>query len=108
MINKKTAPQQAKVYVYELGNCAKEFGFKADEGWELSAASDAEKMAIEKRYHPVISVKVLPEILSEFFDLVNDTLMQLKSGITNTINPGSLLVRESQYLVAYNPKRLIR
>jgi hypothetical protein len=108
MTNTKTTIQQAQIYVYELGNCAKEFGFKADEGWELSAASDAEKTSIEKQYHPVISAKVLPEILSELFNLVRGGLSQVESGITNSKYPNHLPARELQYLVAYNPKRLVR
>lgn len=106
MINTKTAIQQARIYIYELDNCAREFGFKADEGWKLNVLSDAEKVAIEKQYHPVISVKALPEALSELFNLVKDALSRVKSNITNPMKPESLSARELQYLVAYNPKRI--
>lgn len=47
MVN-QTVELQAKIYVYDLNNCANEYGFKDDEGWELSLANDAEKSEIEK------------------------------------------------------------
>ena len=31
---------QAKIHAFDLANCAKEFGFKPDEAWELSLASN--------------------------------------------------------------------
>lgn len=39
---------QAKAYVFELKNCAREFGFKTDEGWELKLAARQEKLRSEK------------------------------------------------------------
>jgi hypothetical protein len=101
----KTVELQATVYVYDLNNTAREFGFKTDEGWELNVATQEEKTDIEKRYHPTITTKVLPEIISEMFGLVKDKLIQVKSDIRNnlgtTVRPDSNL----QYLVAFNPKR---
>ncbi len=103
----KNAEMQAKVYVYDLNNCAKENGFKADEGWELSLANDEEKLAIEKRYYPTIATKVLPEILLELFRVVKSKLMQAKYDVTRKIidNNQSAHSNNMQYLVAYNPKR---
>ncbi|MDV6217847.1 hypothetical protein R1T15_25260 [Mucilaginibacter sp. L3T2-6] len=106
MINTKTAIQQARIYIYELDNCAREFGFKADEGWKLNVLSDAEKVVVEKQYHPVISVKALPEVLSELFNLVKDALSQVKPNIINSMTPENLSMCGLQYLVAYNPKRV--
>ena len=103
-----TVGQQAKVYLFDLDNCAKEFGFKADEGWELSLASREEKVALEKQYYPTISAKVFPEILAEIFHLVESGLKKVKSGIMNSMDSKNLANRELQYLVAYNPKRTIR
>lgn len=96
------------VYVYDLNNCAAEFGFKPEEGWELSAVSDSGKIDLEKRYYPTVSVKVLPEVLSELFRLVKDQSANLRSGIKNSIGAASLPDQSLQYLVAYNPGRLLR
>jgi hypothetical protein len=108
MITKKTVAQEASLYVFDLNNCAREFGFKADEGWELNVASAEQKRDIEKRYYPTMSAKGLPEILSPLFNLVAEKLIQVKSGIVNSLNEQSLAGRDLQYIVAYNPKRLLR
>jgi hypothetical protein len=105
MATNKALEMQASVYVYDLNNTAREFGFKPDEGWELNVATLAEKTFIEKRYHPTISAKILPEILSEMFGLVKDKLVQVKSEIRNNLQTGTVNNTELQYLVAFNPKR---
>ncbi|WP_259067867.1 hypothetical protein HDF24_18695 [Mucilaginibacter sp. X4EP1] len=104
MIDNQTANYTAKVYVYDLDNCAKEFGFKQDENWELSVLSDSDKIAIEKRYYPTVSIKALPEMLPVLFNLVRTRLAQL-TGITNKGNPAQMSAADLQFLVAYNPKR---
>jgi hypothetical protein len=107
-MTEKTIDHQARVYLFDLNNCAREFGFKADEGWELCLASQEEKKALEKQYSPIVSTKVLPEILADLFNSVKTGLSQVKSGIQNSIDVKGNGLRDLQYLVAYNPKRLIR
>jgi len=104
MIN-ESIELKAKIYVYDLNNCAIENGFKPDETWEFSMATDVEKIAFEKKYFPIITAKVLPEFLSEMYHLVKSKLMHAKYSHEKTSehNPaGSPL----QYLIAYNPGRL--
>ncbi len=56
-------------------NCARENGFKPDETWEFSLATDTEKSNFrEKKYFPTISAKVMPEFLSELVNLVKSKL----------------------------------
>lgn len=43
-----TVELQAKMYVFDLGNCAKEFWFKEDEDWDLCLASGEQKLELEK------------------------------------------------------------
>jgi hypothetical protein len=96
---------QAKLYVYDLNNCAREFGFKDDEGWELNLVGDIEKASLQKKYYPVVITKVVPEILAELFTQVKDQLVQAKSNIQNKLDVDRLAVHDLQYLVAFNPKR---
>jgi hypothetical protein len=105
MATNKALEMQAAVYVYDLNNTAREFGFKLDEGWELNVATQEEMVDIGKRYHPTITTKVLPEILSEMFGLVKDKLIQVKSEIRNNLNTSPRPDSNLQYLVAFNPKR---
>jgi len=104
MINEKIE-KEAMMYVYDLNNCASENGFKADEAWEFSLATDQEKIALEKKYFPTISAKVLPEFLSELFHQVKAKLVHAKY---NAERAGQHNITESglQYLIAYNPARL--
>jgi len=104
-MSNETIDQKAKIYVYDLNNCATENGFKPDETWEFSLATDSEKEAIEKKYFPTISAKVLPEFLSELFHQVKSKLVHVKY---NAERAGAHNITESglQYLVAYNPGRL--
>lgn len=96
---------KAKIYVYDLNNCARENGFKADETWEFSLATDQEKIILEKKYYPTISAKVMPEFLSELVNLVKSKLVHATYNIERA---GTHNVKESglQYLIAYNPGRL--
>lgn len=96
---------QAKEYVYDLNNCATEYGFKNDEGWELSLATDTEKIAIEKKYYPTVSAKVLPETLLELFRLVKDKLIAAKSDMERKLETNTGTNINLQYLIAFNPKR---
>jgi hypothetical protein len=96
---------QAKMYVYDLNNCAREFGFKDDEGWELSLANPEERTALEKKYYPIVSTKVLPEILTELFGVVKSKLVQAASNIQNKLDVTRSPGHDMQYLVAFNPKR---
>ena len=104
MTNEKME-REAKMYVYDLNNSAKENGFKADETWEFSLATDAEKHLLERKYFPTISAKVLPELLSELVNLVKSKLTHATYNIDRA---GTHNIKESglQYLIAYNPNRL--
>jgi hypothetical protein len=102
-----TVEFQAKMYVYDLNNCAKEFGFKPDENWELSLASASEASDLEKRYYPTIITKVLPEILGELMRVVKVKLIEAKAGFERKFdNNDNSTGRDLQYLVAFNPKRV--
>lgn len=102
-----TLEYQAKVYVYDLNNCAVENGFKPGESWEISLATAEEKKAIEKKYFPTMSAKVLPEVLGELFSLVKAKMIQAKSESEKNFDSNSLFnkTNEHQYLMAFNPKR---
>ena len=44
----KSVESQAREYVYDVKNCASEFGQSTLEGWEFSLVNDVEKTKIEK------------------------------------------------------------
>jgi len=65
-------------------------GFKADEHWQVSLATAAEKVEIENKYNPTLSAKVLPEVLSEMFHIIKATLHQGLNNLDKALDPNSL------------------
>jgi len=99
----QTVEFQARIYVYDLNNCAREFGFKADEGWEVGIVNNQQKADIEKKYFPTLSAKVLPEMLAEMLGSVR---FKLSKGMEKPVDTGTIRQQHFQYLVAYSPHRL--
>lgn len=96
---------QATVYMYDLTNSANEHGFKSTEGWQLSLATSAEKLDIEKEYLPTISARVIPELLSDLFRLVRSKLIPRNRYIEQESNWNDDGNSEKMYLIAFNPQR---
>ena len=100
----ETVEYQAMNYVYDLNNCATEYGFKYDDVWELSLATALEKTALEKKYYPTVTVKALPETLLELVRLVKNKLIAAKYDMERKFDTDTNNV-SLQYLIAFNPKR---
>ncbi|WP_179413323.1 hypothetical protein HDF19_15485 [Mucilaginibacter sp. E4BP6] len=98
----QSAERQAKEYLYDLQNKARESGFKPDEKWHVSLATIAEKNAIEKNYHAAIAAKAIPEVLLAMFGLVQTGL---KQSLTEVPDIKDIKLNRWEYLVAYNPER---
>ena len=105
-MSEQTTEFQARIYLYDLNNCAREFGFKTDESWEISMVSQQEKTALEKKYFPTLSARLSPELLPEVLSLVKLKLNPVKAGGERTIAAVQPPQQELQYLVAYSAKRL--
>jgi hypothetical protein len=104
----QTPEYQAKEYLFDLNNTATENGFKADESWNVKLATATEKAAIEKNYFPVISTKVVTEILPGLFRMVKAKLSQGLDNVESLLDAKSIAKNELYYVVAYNPNRLRR
>jgi hypothetical protein len=100
-----TIEYQSKLYVYDLNNSARENGFKADDVWELNVATAAEKSAIEKKYYPTISTKILPELLLELLRLVKGKLVDVKYDVGKGHETSTGTNNNMEYLIAFNAKR---
>lgn len=103
MIN-STVELQAKMYVFDLGNCAKEFWFKEDEAWDLCLVSAEQKLELERKYHPTISKKGLPEALIQVHRIVKSRLLKANP---NFLQPGQAEKMSSapEFLIAFNRNR---
>ncbi|MEZ2336336.1 hypothetical protein AB6735_11920 [Mucilaginibacter sp. RCC_168] len=104
----QTIESQAKIYVYDLHNCAREFGFKADEKWEVSMVTSQEKADLENKYFPTLSAKILPEMLAGMLSAVKVKLSQQLAAFEKAVDISLVRQQHLQYLVAYNPNRLRR
>ncbi len=104
-MNDNAIEMQAKVYVYNLKNCASEYGFSAHEGWNLVPVTDYEKSSLERKYYPTLSVKVAPEQMAEMLRLVRDKLRSSDQEQTDT-DKQVRFGHGMQHVVAFNPKRL--
>lgn len=105
MVTEQSVEMQAKVYVFDLNNCAREFGFKPNEVWEINLATQAEKLAIEKNYYPTIVTKVLPDAITKLFGLVKTKVAFATSTVDRELDGEDLPENILQYLVAFIPDR---
>ena len=101
----ETVEYQAMAYVYDLNNCAIEYGFKSDDVWELNLATAIEKAALEKKYYPTVTIKALPETLLELVRLVKNKLVAAKYDMERKFDAVDNDKVSLQYLIAFNPKK---
>ena len=100
----KTVESQAREYVYDVKNCASEFGQSTLEGWEFSLVTDIEKAKIEKNYYPTVSAHPAQEALLELFRLVKSKLVLPLSNMDNSFDANPSTQKNATYLIAFNPK----
>ncbi|MFD0765014.1 hypothetical protein ACFQZI_09115 [Mucilaginibacter lutimaris] len=104
-MSEQSIETQTKMYLYELNNLSKEHGFKADDSWEFSMASNADRIKIQRSYFPTNAAKMGPEILLQVLNLVKAGLKQTYTRDDSHIDKNSIIADELDYLVAFNPKR---
>lgn len=101
----KSAEVQARDFVYELNNCASEYGFGKEELWEINLVSEKEKEKLEKKYYPTISTLIAPEIIPVMEELVKSKLTQIANATLPVAEKHIAIKGISQYLVAYSTLR---
>ncbi|WP_256009085.1 hypothetical protein [Desertivirga xinjiangensis] len=100
-----TVEFQARMYMFDLDNCAKEYWFKVGEGWDLCLASSEQKAELEKKYHPTVSEKGLPEMLLQLHTLVESKLLKTNPEILTSAHSEQMSA-QPDFLVAFNRHRL--
>lgn len=99
-----TLDLQAKMYVFDLNNCAKEYWFKDDDEWDLCLVSGEKKLEIERNYHPTISKKDLPEALIQLHRMVKSKLPRINPHLLKPQHPEDS-IQTPEYLIAFNKNR---
>jgi hypothetical protein len=99
----KDPQTEARLFLYDLANLAKEHWFKGVEHWSLVLANNAEKLAVEKQYQPVLNITGEPEFLQKVYELMSAEMK---------FNPIPVEVPErgtrkepATYLIAFNSER---
>lgn len=105
-MNEQAIEQQARMYLYDLMNAAKEHGFKADDTWELSIVNDSGRSKLQKDYFPAIAVKIAPEIVLQVFNSARSGLKQSFTNDAHLPDEKRILTDNINFLVAINPKRM--
>ena len=100
----KSVESQAREYVYDVKNCASEFGQNTVEGWEFSLVTDIEKTKIEKNYYPTVTAHPAQEALFEFLKMVKEKLMLPLNKEEYGFDPNSAVHKNVRHLIAFNPK----
>jgi hypothetical protein len=101
---KKSIETQAREYIYDVKNCASEYGQSTLDGWEFSLVTDVEKAKIEKNYYPTVAAHPAQEALSELFHLVKSKIVQPLAKTEGNFDMNSILTKNVTYLMAFNPK----
>src|SRR5436190_1369547 len=105
IIDKQTIESQTRMYMFDLLNTAKEHGFKGEDNWELSMATNTERIKIQKDYYPTVAAKIFPEILLQVLHTIKTRLNQSAHKEEQKADRNNVLNEELNYLVAFNPKR---
>lgn len=100
----KSIEAQAREYLYDVKNCASEFGYNNLDGWEFSLVTDAEKTKLEKDYYPTVSAHPAQESLMELLNLVKFKLMRPLSNADHGFDVKSAEYKNVNHLIAFNPK----
>jgi hypothetical protein len=100
----KSVETQAREYIYDVKNCASEYGQSTLEGWEFSLVSDVQKIKIEKNYYPTVAAHPAQELLFALFKAVKSKLMIPLSGLENGFDITSAANKDITYLIAFNEK----
>ncbi|RWY53863.1 hypothetical protein [Mucilaginibacter gilvus] len=95
---------EARLFLYDLANLAKEHWFKPDERWAITLANDAEKTTILKQYYPTLHISGETEVLKEIAAILGN---ELNLDQIAPEEPADRRVRPvpPTYLIAFNPSR---
>lgn len=104
-MQEQTSENQTRIFLFDLMNTAKEFGFKADDNWELTMVTETERTKIQKDYYPTIATKVNPDILLEVFQAIKSQLNQSLKPEEQLLDKRSIVANNLKHLVAFIPTR---
>jgi hypothetical protein len=96
---------QTLTYVYDLNNEAKEHGFRDDEKWELTLATETDKAQIQKDYYPSVTSNASSDTLLQVFQSVKLAMHIPLSKEEQQMDSQSIVNSNLKYIIAFNPKR---
>lgn len=100
----KSSEMQAREFVYDLDNCASEYGFGKEDVWQVHLVTEKDKLKLAKIYYPLMSVPMAAETIPTILSLVQGKLVKF-NGMELPAGKSVVIKDTQQYLVAYNIKR---
>lgn len=101
---KKSIETQAREYIYDVKNCASEYGQNTLDGWEFSLVTDVQKVKIEKNYYPTVAARPSQESLFALFKAVKSKLMIPLSALESGFDISAPANKDMTYLIAFSEK----
>jgi hypothetical protein len=67
---------QVNLFLFDLKNEATEHGFRTEDSWTLQLATEEQIIGLKRQHHPMISLRLHPDILLSAFRQVKTKLQQ--------------------------------
>jgi hypothetical protein len=103
-MNDQQAQAEARLFLYDLANLAKENWFKPQESWVISLVTETEKIALEKQYRPTLFITGETEPLQKVYELLKLSLKTAEPTTPAARHRSGRKIMPT-YLLAYSPGR---
>jgi hypothetical protein len=67
---------QVNLFLFDLKNEATEHGFRTEDSWTLQLATEEQIIGLKRHHHPMISLRLHPDMLLSAFRQVKTKLQQ--------------------------------
>jgi len=99
---------QVSLFLFDLRNEASEHGFKSGESWSLQMATDQEVITLKRHHHPVVSMRLIPEVLLNVYHRIKAKLKQPLTSADTAFSVSELAENQKKHLTAYPVKLVIK
>ena len=95
----------ANLFLFDLKNEAREHGFRTGDSWILQLVTDEEMVSLKRHHHPLISIKLYPDVLLGVFQQVKQKLNQTLNKEEEVLTVTDMMNNHVKYLAAYPDRK---
>lgn len=95
---------QVNLFLFDLKNEAAEHGFRVEDSWTLQLATEEQTISLKRHRHPMISLKLHPDILLSAFRAVKIGLQQPLSRQESEVTVSDIGREGISVIVAYSSR----